>query len=766
MEFAAVEQILLPQLIASGATNLLLLTDARMASLALSDGSILPTALGREYALHSPPAADGIFHPKIILQIGRENARAFVSSANLTAAGLAGNAEIAIEIECKDEEGPERTMVRSIWRYLEALVPPHGSPARDALRWARERAAWLDGPPGPALHQLEDGSAIAFLHAPGQAGIGDQFVSFVGGEKVQSLMIISPYWDDDLAALANLSHRLAPDRIILPIDSSGHAFPVDAPFAGKPRIVALGWPTRRFTHAKIFLATTARHDHLLFGSANCTTAALGAPGAVGANAEACIYRRLPRGTAREILELDRWLDGEPISLSDLPPRTLSAPIPLKAIAARHPGTFDLDDGMLIWCPAGPDFDRGDIELLDNKADLLLALPVTSFAQSGDMRTALLDPGLHHSLCFARYTAGDFHSTITHVTHRNLLRGRRREIATGAVARALAPFIQGSDFDLWMHQAFETLARADFEHATCSAPLAAARGPSGKRDSATEAGVSLSYETFMQARSGGGRAGFAAANSLAGTHSDVVRDFLNLLSGQNPLRHEDHDSAFDEPDDERDNVDPEEEDGGVPERPPPPGEAPIDPAPVDARLYERHVLAYAEGLEAGEELLGPGDVLRLRFWILLLLYKARCPEMPHGLDGSEAMLSWPRFVVRILVGFFCGRRPAITRLMMARDYAGMPIDFMECWITILWSFDAIETLLAGQPKARAFLKYIPELRRRLIALLGLSPNELGGDVAVQIRRGLDRSIGQRLGLVHERCEPPADVAGCAGAVMTG
>src|SRR3546814_7018407 len=81
VEFAAVEEIMLPQLMASGATNLLLIADDRMAAMALSDGSRLPIALGRDYALHSPPASDGIFHPKIILQLGRETGRAFVSSA-------------------------------------------------------------------------------------------------------------------------------------------------------------------------------------------------------------------------------------------------------------------------------------------------------------------------------------------------------------------------------------------------------------------------------------------------------------------------------------------------------------------------------------------------------------------------------------------------------------------------------------------------------------------------------------------------------------
>ena len=65
--------------------------------------------------------------------------------------------------------------------------------------------------------------------------------------------------------------------------------------------------------------------------------------------------------------------------------------------------------------------------------------------------------------------------------------------------------------------------------------------------------------------------------------------------------------------------------------------------------------------------------------------------------------------------------------------------------ILWSLEAIETLLANQRKDREFLKYIPELRRRVISLLGLRPDELNGDIAAAIRAGLDESIGTRLGL---------------------
>lgn len=99
VEFGAFEEVVLPQLGAGGSSNVLLIADARMAAMSLSDGSNLPIQLGRDYVLFSPPVGDGVFHPKIILQLGRDGGRCFVSSANATGAGLGGNVEIAVEIE-------------------------------------------------------------------------------------------------------------------------------------------------------------------------------------------------------------------------------------------------------------------------------------------------------------------------------------------------------------------------------------------------------------------------------------------------------------------------------------------------------------------------------------------------------------------------------------------------------------------------------------------------------------------------------------------
>lgn len=745
IEFSAVEEILLPQLMASGASNLLLMADERMAAMALTNGSALPLSLGRDYALHSPPAADGIFHPKIILQLGRDAGRAFVSSANATGAGLAGNAEVAIEIECTGEESAEREIIRSIWRYLDGLVPADPSPARDALRWARERAHWLEGPPGSALQELDDGSAIAFVHGPGTEGIADQFVALVGGAKVRQLVVISPYWDSGLAALADLAGRLDPRQIILPIDTEQHEFPVRARFAKTPRIVELGWPSPRFTHAKIVMAITAKHEHVLFGSANCTTAALGRPGRIGSNAEACIYRRLPRGAATEALGLERWIDADPIALTDLPPRELTPQIPLKALEAARPGIFEIDQGSLFWRPPHAQLVDGEVQLLDRTGSSISSIAIESFEQNGGALIASLEGSVQAKISFARLVRGESISTLAHVSHRQALRERRREVATGSVARALVPFTDGSDFDLWMHEAFETLVRADFAQDEHSG-LTAGRSRRREAEAPTAQPLALSYEEFTETRPEPGRLSGPGTNSLAGTYSDNVRAFLNLLSG----RAEPSVSAAVVEDDSWMDVDEESDepsDGPTvdasAERTPQ-ADA-IEAAPVDARLCQRHVLAYAEGLEEDEEALGSSDVLRLRFWLLFLLYKARCSDLPEGLEGTSNMLSWPRFVVRILVSFFCGRYPAITRLMVARDYAGMPVDFMECWVTVLWSLDAIEALLPNTTGNRPFLKYIPELRRRVIALLGLTSAELSGKVATEVRDGLHRTIGHRLGL---------------------
>src|SRR3546814_5018104 len=58
----------------------------------------------------------------------------------------------------------------------------------------------------------------------------------------------------------------------------------------------------RFLHAKLIIAVGEAFDHVVSGSMNCTFPALIGP-TLGGNAEAAIYKRVPRGSALEALGL-------------------------------------------------------------------------------------------------------------------------------------------------------------------------------------------------------------------------------------------------------------------------------------------------------------------------------------------------------------------------------------------------------------------------------------------------------------------------------
>src|SRR3546814_2174442 len=83
----------------------------------------------------------------------------------------------------------------------------------------------------------------------------------------------------------------------------------------------------------------------------------------------------------------------------------------------------------------------------------------------------------------------------------------------------------------MHEAFETLVRADFSQSKERAAIASARPRDSKGVSAVSDPVNLSYEEFTEARPSASRGSGNGANSLAGTYSDSIREFLNLLTGR-------------------------------------------------------------------------------------------------------------------------------------------------------------------------------------------------------------------------------------------
>ena len=140
------------------------------------------------------------------------------------------------------------------------------------------------------------------------------------------------------------------------------------------------------------------------------------------------------------------------------------------------------------------------------------------------------------------------------------------------------------------------------------------------------------------------------------------------------------------------------------------------------------------------------MLRLRLWIALVLWEARCPAAPKGMPAVADEKGWPRLVVRLVSAFFWGRNSPIGRLVVSSDYDEMPVDFHECWSTVLWALDAIAALVPDQPRTREFRRRIPVLRAHVVQALGLTPEELQGEPMTSQRSGLDAKFGVRLGVV--------------------
>lgn len=740
IEFAAFEELLLPQLIASGATNTLLVADGRMAAMAMTDGSLLPMQLGRDYEMVRTVPEAGLFHPKVLLQLGRKSGRLFVGSANVTALGIAGNAEAVIELECTDHPGPSQTIIRSAWHYLtRTLASESDGAARDALEWARKRTPWLAGEADDSAQTLDDGSVVAFWGGwSGMTGIGQRFVSAIGSDPVERLVIVSPYWDDTLDALSALMAGLRAGEGVVLLDPDNHIFPLHADLPGDVSFRRLPPKLKgRFAHAKIFIASTATHDHVLVGSANCTMAALG-ESTFGRNAEACIYRRHPRDTVVDALEIADQLEEPTLDLAQIKPQKKTPDIPLSTLSSIRPGQFEIEGLLLRWQPGRRLPDGGSIELMDVAQVTLEILEFTPYADAGD-RVYRLTPDVASKAAFATVRSGDLAAATTHVTQRAILRGRRRETAGGATARALDAFSSAADFDLWVHQSFDELARADMEENEGRSETGVARPGRSRSSQPTQDHRSLTYEEFMQAKTPDRRGVGRQDSTLTGSHTDAVRSFLNMLIGIKG----NEDLANDD-----DWLDGESEDGetdappttNTPRQAEPIG--PVEEPPVDVKKMTTTIATYMATSTTDGRPTSASDVLRLRLWLMLLLHKARHEKAKKGLATSADEGGWPRMAVRIISSFFVGKNPPISRLVIGSDYSEMPPDFLESWMTAISALDIASSALS-HPRDAKFNARIAQLRAIVCLKIGLTNAEMESPIATAVRDGVNHAFRARI-----------------------
>lgn len=302
----AFEDVPLPRLRSAGCRNICVLVDRQMANLAFTETGP-PMFAGSSYHLIKidAPAA---FHPKITLLLGAKKGRLMIGSANLTAPGLGGNKELIASIAYSTEQPDFVPLFARALEYISRYVPDDDPWFSSSLDRARRWTPWINtsDPSFEIAPNPADKMAI-ILDRPGIT-IKDQIAGHIGDDQIERLIVLSPFWDKKLEGLRQLRETLGGPPTDLLIENERSGFPKNklGGLQNTQVFDAASFSDNRPIHAKLFIALGQQWDHVISGSINCSyPALLGLTGQSG-NAEAGVYRRVPRGTTLDALDLSGY----------------------------------------------------------------------------------------------------------------------------------------------------------------------------------------------------------------------------------------------------------------------------------------------------------------------------------------------------------------------------------------------------------------------------------------------------------------------------
>ena len=831
LDFDTYENVVLSRLRGAGCNNNLLVADHRMLALSLENPVALPVDAGRLYSVSgaSAAAAGGVYHPKVFVQIGRHKGRLIVASANMTAAGLSGNLEVVSEVLCDDATSAEQAAVVDAWSFVIRHLDREQVSISRQVRWSIDRARWLRAAlqRDPAIHTLSPGngevqragtSSVAadrgttsprFFCTGGTAGIGARFIEAVADEPVRRLVVVSPYWDDELRALDHLVRRLKPDSLTALIQKDQKLFP--GPQASQ--VVALRvvdmvgagvkGAASRFVHAKLIIAQTDDADHVLAGSANCTVAALGHESFSGLNEEASLYQRMAPGEMVKALEIASALDAQVIDAQELAssPRVVREEIELEQGRQLSPGRFELDQTTLSWWPGTATqasyLDATLIQLFDVEgvAVSIALIPLSPSSSDPHQRRYRLGQS-DRAPRFASVKRPDgSESAMAVIGWADHLRHAAREARRGTSARIAQEIDDEEDSGLWLLDAISRLEDAERAEQAEETGLeggaaeksgqVAARGSQGSRSGkevSEYSGIAVSYEAFIAGRRPHADEFKVARSALGGSEVSAARMFMNRLLRM-PTGMPWEPTAV-EPSVEgvvTDKAGAEREVSESPAKadasggsvdasrtkvgaPPPSAEEGDQPPPglkvrkpVTAQEYraavEKFVLACSDRAAAGT--LGAAQALRLRV-LLTVLVAAGCPRSERALcRGRKGLLKHQALsidgeygwvrLVRMLLFCFFGKSKALSR----NFNLDASLEQVPDDFLELWAtcfWVGISAAIAPQDeKPRELDEPSRKFLLGVYAATALRPQELRGDTVLMLLQRMNERYAGQIGV---------------------
>ena len=277
------EQVVLPRLRGAGCQHVLLLVDAARFAEDAADPERRPQQAGKLYTL-VPIHAAGVFHPKILLQVGPSNGRAWIGSHNLTHAGFNHNRELTTYASTRDDDRAQALACQA-WQAVRGWLPD-STEAQEAADAVERLAPWLTESftqGGPEL-----------LHGSAERPLWPQLSARLP-VRVDRITVVGPFFDNRLELLHTLARDLTPTEIVVGLIPGDAQFPAHHRNAlpASTRLVnasPLAPDERRYLHAKAILFEHPDGALLVSGSANPSAPAL--LGGPHANVEAVVVQRL------------------------------------------------------------------------------------------------------------------------------------------------------------------------------------------------------------------------------------------------------------------------------------------------------------------------------------------------------------------------------------------------------------------------------------------------------------------------------------------
>lgn len=290
-DIAYFDSKILPKLEMNNTKNIILFIDQKEFEKSIE--RINNSYIGKKYHV-VPFKMNSSFHPKLFLMLGDDIAKLIIGSINQTHKGYMSNQEIFNVYEYdKDENIKNLSIIQKAVEFIKKLIEK--CETKDEIVYLLNNLYYLDF--------KSDQEDTYFLDSYDEPILNQ--VQAIIDEPIKKIDVAVPFYDDKLLAYKQIEEQLNCSNIKLYVQNEKSTFPVEYNVENDiaKNIFIFGKiacnESENFYHGKVIRFITDNNSYILFGSSNCTLAALCKSYKTGGNLECNI---LSKGNINEFDE--------------------------------------------------------------------------------------------------------------------------------------------------------------------------------------------------------------------------------------------------------------------------------------------------------------------------------------------------------------------------------------------------------------------------------------------------------------------------------